>query len=180
MYTLFVILVAILGLTLYGVIQKPIVDYKISSSISVNGTLPNDNNVTVAFNIKDAGNLPCNVWLEVRYCNLTLINGDNFKISDYKDYTELSLQFNLNADEKQDHQTEVKFVPVKDARSMFVYAYVKSDFGNDVVNNFYTSFNNSNLVGSNTLLFSLSDGGYKREDQAKMREFVLNYPSLIK
>jgi len=172
--------IAILSLTLYGVIQKPIIEYKISSDIPINGTLSNNNNVTLVLYIKNIGNLPCNIWFEIRYCNLTLINGDNFKLNNYKDYTESSIQFNLNANEKQDHQTEIKFIPVKDAKNMFIYTYVKGDFENNVINNYYTSFNNLNLAGSNTMLFSLNDSGFKRETLNKVKEFVLLYPNLIK
>lgn len=70
-------------LTAFGILAKPNIGYGLSSNISVNDTINDDEYVRINVTVKNAGYLLSNTKVIVRIYNLTCVN-DEYGVVDRK------------------------------------------------------------------------------------------------
>jgi hypothetical protein len=166
-------------LTAFGIVGKPKVGYGLSSNISVNDTISDNEYIRINITVKNAGYLLSGTKVIVRYYNLTCVN-DEYEVVEKGNYTELSLPFSLNTGDMREEQVELTFLPKESANNLLVYTYAAKNFDSDLAINYGTSFSVIALTGKNLLLLSREGDVYRKRDQSEFKELLKTYPDLLK
>ena len=166
-------------LTAFGIVAKPKIGYGLSSNISVNDTINDNEYIRINVTVKNAGYLLSSTKVIVRYYNLTCVN-DQYGAVENGNYTELSLPFSLNTGATREEQVELTFLPKGNANNLLVYTYATKNFDGNLAKNYGTSFSVITLTGKNLLLLSREGDIYRKRGQSEFKELLKMYPNLLK
>ena len=111
---------------------------------------------------------------------MTYQETEAFQKKDSEDYSEIIIPTRLDVNEISNDQIVIELFPVKDAKNLLIYTYVKSDMTHDIVENYCTSYSEFAHKSADTFLLVLKENGYERKSQSELKQFLLDHPDLIK
>jgi hypothetical protein len=140
-FTLAAIAVTINLALLYGFMNKPVIDYHLSTDVDYNETIDLSlGNLNVNLEMANTGLSPGKVGLTIWLYNMSVVSPEDVEETHFEGYTELKAKLHEPIDPSKQEVFTVTVSPLEDSDYLILAFRVSSYPVRDPVGGFYTSF----------------------------------------